>query len=128
MPPPGYVGRAPAFTGAAPSRRVQWDWGREKRSVNQVGFLLEKIGFLCRRGLTGVVLVSTFIQRAVQPLRFRHFPMWEYTGAADPDRFSGEELTSAEIRLRVIAITEGTSTANFFGSPLPSTIRSKRTW
>ncbi|WVZ79793.1 hypothetical protein U9M48_027329 [Paspalum notatum var. saurae] len=118
MPPPGYVGRAPAITGAAPLRRVQWDWDREKRSINQVGFLLEKIGLLRRRGLTGVLLVSTFIRRAVQPLRFRHFPMWEYTGAADPDRISGEELTSAEIRLRVIAITEGTLTVNFFGGPL----------
>ena len=91
--PPGYIGRAPAFTGAAPSRQDQWDWGREKRSANQVGFLLEKIGLLRRRGLTGVVLVSTFIQRALQPLRCRRFPMWEYTGAADPDRISGKELT-----------------------------------
>ena len=118
MPPPGYVGRAPAFTGATPSRRVQWDWGREKRSINQVGFHLEKIGLLRRRGLTGVVLVSTFIRRAIQPLRLRRLPMWEYTGTADPDRFSDEELTSGETRLRVITITEGTSTANFFGGPL----------
>ncbi|WVZ95904.1 hypothetical protein U9M48_041611 [Paspalum notatum var. saurae] len=108
----------PAFTGATPLKRAQWDWGREKKSANQVGFLLEKIGLLHRRGLIGVVLVSTFIRRAVQPLRFRRFPMWEYTGAADPDRISGEELTPAEIRLRVIAITEGTSTANFFDGPL----------
>ena len=91
--------------------------GREKRSANQVGFILEKIG-LRRRGLTGVVLVSTFIRRALQPLRCRRFPMWEYTGVADPDRIFGEELTPTEIRLRVIAITEGTSTANFLGGPL----------
>ncbi|WVZ71222.1 hypothetical protein U9M48_019835 [Paspalum notatum var. saurae] len=37
---------------------------------------------------------------------------------ADPDRIFGEELTPAEIRLYVIAITEGTSTANLLGGPL----------
>ncbi|WVZ84997.1 hypothetical protein U9M48_031962 [Paspalum notatum var. saurae] len=34
VPPPDYVGRAPVFTSVAPSKRKQWEWGRDKKQAN----------------------------------------------------------------------------------------------
>ncbi|WVZ75398.1 hypothetical protein U9M48_023451 [Paspalum notatum var. saurae] len=127
MPPPNYVGRAPIFTGAAPSKLKQWEWGRDKKHANQVDLLLEKIGAFRRRDLTNAKLVSTFLRRRVQPLRLRCLPMWEYIGSADPDRCSIEEFTPEEVRLLLTAITDGASSASLFGGPpaLNHSIRSE---
>ncbi|WVZ80767.1 hypothetical protein U9M48_028220 [Paspalum notatum var. saurae] len=126
--PPNYVGRALVFTGVAPSKQKQWEWGWDKKHANQVDFLLEKINALRRCDLIGAKLVSTFLCRRVQPLWLRRFPMWEYVGLADPDRCSSEELTPEEIWLRLTAITEG---AYRRASPVAlrlSIIRSRVIW
>ncbi|KAJ1292122.1 hypothetical protein BS78_02G368200 [Paspalum vaginatum] len=96
VPPPSYVGRAPVFTSGAPTKRAEWEWGRDERHANQVELLLERIDTLRRRWLTSTKLVYTFLYRRVQPLRLRQHGIWGYIGIGDPDRSLPNELSPEE--------------------------------
>lgn len=112
VPPPNFIGMAPAFTGREPSRIKQWSWGCETRHRNQVNFLLEGMARLRDQGLVGAKLVHVFIRRWIQPCRLRRNGLWAYSGQGDPDRNSPDALTHEDIRTYVGAITEGASSSS----------------
>jgi hypothetical protein len=70
--------------------------------------LMEKIQQLRatpKKELSGIQLISTFIERRVQPLAAWAHCMWDYTDHRDPMRISSDELREAEIDDGVRAIT-----------------------
>jgi hypothetical protein len=88
--------------------RVSWRHELSEEEMKITEPLMEKIQQLRatpKKELSGVQLIQTFIERRVQPLAARDYPMWEYTDRRDPTRISCDELREAEIDDSVRAVT-----------------------
>lgn len=53
------------------------------------------------RGLSGLQLVKTWVERNIPPLGSRVSPMFDYNGLDDPDRLLQRELPESEIEARM---------------------------
>jgi hypothetical protein len=78
--------------------------------------------------LSGIQLMSFFVQRRVQPLQHRLSKLWSYSGLVDPSRISGDLMEKQEVDKRVRSLTKLTKdhavaelAADYFDSvhPLP---------
>ncbi|KAM0901778.1 hypothetical protein ACQ4PT_019735 [Festuca glaucescens] len=65
----------------------------------------------------GLQILSTFLKRRIQPLQARVHTMWMYSGASDPTRAMVEELSSKELKTRIVSLTRLKCTDPLPGEP-----------
>ena len=63
------------------------EWYAHAENVDQVDELLEKIAERRKEGVTGAMIVVSWLRRQFQPLQCRSHLGFEYTGMFDPSRF-----------------------------------------
>ena len=72
-----------------------------------MGELLKRIARLRREGVTGAMVVSSWLRRQIQPLQCRTHPEFEYTGLHDSSRFSSEKTSRHEAMVFLYNLFEG---------------------
>jgi len=79
-------------------------------NADQVEELLERIAKRRREGVTGAIVVSSWLRRQIQPLQSRIHSGFEYKGLYDPSRFSSEKTGRDEAMVLIYNLFEGVST------------------
>jgi hypothetical protein len=59
--------------------------------------LIEAVHQFRYKGLWGLQIMKTWMERSVQPLGWREFPMFEYRGLRDPSRLLNREDSENEV-------------------------------
>jgi hypothetical protein len=88
--------------------RASWAHELSEEEMKIMQPMMEKIQQLRatpKKELSGIQLISTFIERQVQPLAARAHCMWDYSDRRDPTHISSDKLKEAEIDDGVRAVT-----------------------
>lgn len=98
--------RLPPYTAAPADWHTGWKTKMPREEVADGKCLMNKIGDLQVRGLTGNDLATTWVSRRIQPLQARLTPMWQYSGIDDLTRMSPEELEDLEFEFKMKHLTQ----------------------
>ena len=86
LPDPIRIG-LPEFDNAPLKKRRSWcPWSSLEEDDRDVHYLMRRISFLARSGLTMIEVMAICIMRGVQPLQYRGHPMWDINGEDDATR------------------------------------------
>lgn len=96
------------FVADAPLRRLErWKHTTTEEEEMEVALLVSKVEALrVESNLSGIQLMTTFVQRQVQLLCLRPRGMWMYEGPSDSTRVVPTELSTSEIEKRVRVLTK----------------------
>jgi hypothetical protein len=107
----------PVVMGRCPAVQPSWRYGVAKNDTHKLQPMRDVLQSLLRDGLTGVDLLHTFVDRHVQPLRWREVTMWSYPGPSCPNHSFSAELVDEEVDTRVQRIL--VLRVNQHSSPVP---------
>ena len=109
----------PGFQGQPPVVRSSWTEAPQTWEQAGVMVLMARLCAAIEAGVIGVVVVTTFIYRRVQPSKLRAHPMYEYSDDQDATWESAEELSEEEVRRRVGKLMAQGTDLDISGRPPP---------
>jgi hypothetical protein len=69
--------------------------------------VLELVGDMKRRGVTGAAVARSFCRRMIQPIKDRVHPVYEYWGQSDPTHEVNRKGSKEEMEARVSQMYSG---------------------
>lgn len=93
----------PIFSHKPLQERSEWRSVTELSS--ETAALVEAVHQLQDGGLSGMQILTTWMERNVRPLGWRRFPMYDYNGLKDPSRLHNREVTPSELKLQMHLVT-----------------------
>jgi hypothetical protein len=74
----------PRRTAHKPVKISEWDLGLSTHELEDLQGVLELVGDMKSRGVTGAAVARSFYRRMIQPIKDRAHPAYEYCGQSDP--------------------------------------------
>jgi hypothetical protein len=97
----------PHRTGHKPVKIHEWDLGLSSRNVGDLKGVLELVGDMKKRGVTGAAVARLFCRWMIQPIKGRVHPVYEYWGQSDPTREVNHKVPKEEMVARVSQMYSG---------------------
>jgi hypothetical protein len=85
----------------------EWDLGLSTRDREDLKGVLELVGDMKRRGVTGAAVARSFCRRMIQPIKDRVHSAYEYCGQSDPTREENRKVSKEEMAARVSQMYSG---------------------
>ena len=106
----------PTRTPGPPVKKSSWN--SKGSGGDQVNFLLEEIERLkADHQICGASVIAHWSMRRIQPLQQRVHLGFQYTGGADPSRYSRSKITEDDLKDRVLGLLKNVAgTANIAGT------------
>jgi hypothetical protein len=102
-------GLAPFDASKELKKLALWDLPPTDTEIEEIALLLTRIQAL-KGGkggaLSGIQLMTFFVQRRVQPLQHRLSKLWNYSGLVDSSHNSGDLMEKQEVDKRVRSLTK----------------------
>jgi hypothetical protein len=99
--------RLPRRTGHKPVKISEWDLGLSSCDTEDLKGVLEVVGDLKKRGMTGASVARSFCRWLIQPIKDRVHPTYEYWGQSDPTCEFNRKVSKEEMAARVSQIYSG---------------------
>ena len=94
----------PEFNNAPFKKRQSW---RPRSSLEEderdILYLMRRISFLARSGLTMIEIMAICIMRGVQLLQYRGHPMWDFNWEDDATRYGRKGLGSVADLIKILS-------------------------
>jgi hypothetical protein len=84
--------------------------------IKEAKVLLAEICLLKERGLTTKVVVADFVFKNIQPLKYRAYPAYLYSGVTDSTRVTNKRIPAVDLVSRLEIILRGKVSNN--GAPI----------
>jgi hypothetical protein len=97
----------PRRTGHKTVKISEWDLGLSTRELEDLQGVLELIGDMKSRGVTGAAVARSFCRRMIQPIKNWVHPAYEYYGQSDPTREVNRKVSKEQMAARVSQIYSG---------------------
>jgi hypothetical protein len=97
----------PQRTSHKPVKISEWDLGLSTRDREDLKGVLEVVGDMKRRGVTGAAVARSFCRRMIQPIKDRVHSAYEYCGQSDPTREVNLKVSKEEMVARVSQMYSG---------------------
>jgi hypothetical protein len=85
----------------------EWDIGLSTHELEDLKGVLELVGDVKRRGVTGAAVARSFCWRMIQPIKDRVHPAYEYCGQSDPTRKVNRKVSKEEMAAQVPQMYSG---------------------
>jgi hypothetical protein len=79
----------------------EWDIGLSSHDLKELEGVLELVGDMKKRGVTGAAVVRSFCRGMIRPIKDRVRPTYEYWGQSDPTREVNRKVSKEEMAARV---------------------------
>jgi hypothetical protein len=90
-----------------PVKISEWDLGLPTRDLEDLKGVLELVGEMKKRGVTGAAMARSFCRRMFQSIKDRVHPAYEYCGQLDPTREVNRKVSKEEMAARVSQMYSG---------------------
>jgi hypothetical protein len=77
------------------------------RDLKELEGVLELVGDMKKRGVTGAAVARSFCRRMIQPIKDRVHPVYGYWGQSDPTREVNRKVSREEMAARVSQMYSG---------------------
>jgi hypothetical protein len=85
----------------------EWNLGLSSRDLKELEGVLELVGDMKKRGVTGAAVARSFCRRMIQPIKDRVHPAYEYWGQSDPTHEVNCKVSKEEMAARVSEMFSG---------------------
>jgi hypothetical protein len=97
-------------------RAPSWIESPTDLEIKEAKVLLAEICLLKERGLTTKVVVADFVFKNIQPLKYRAYPAYLYSGVTDSTRVTNKRIPAVDLVSRLEIILRGKVSNN--GAPI----------
>jgi hypothetical protein len=85
----------------------EWDLGLSSHDLKELEVVLELVGDMKKRGVTGATVARSFCRQMIQPMKDRVHSAYEYWGKSDPTHEVNRKVSKEEMEASVSQMLSG---------------------